>query len=182
MVIWFHLATAVLALGLGSANLVLAKGTPRHRVFGTMWIAAMLSVTVSSFWIRELRAGELSWIHGLTVWTLVSMGTAMWAIRTGRVGVHAGFMIGTMIGAFGAGRGGACAGAVHRAAGGLLSGSAAKAFASVHAAPCGQYGAPQRARSPSTLRAGRGNGPGHRRARYTVRNRCRRRAPDVDAR
>ena len=105
MVIGFHLATALLALGLGTANLVLAKGTPRHRVFGAVWIAAMLCVTVSSFWIRELNDGELSWIHGLTVWTLISMGTAVWAIRTGRGGVHAGFMIGTMVGAFAAGAG-----------------------------------------------------------------------------
>ena len=32
--IQLHLATALLALGLGTANLILAKGTRRHRVFG----------------------------------------------------------------------------------------------------------------------------------------------------
>lgn len=84
---------------------MLAKGTQRHRAFGAMWIAGMLCVTASSLWIRELNAGTLSWIHVLTVWTLMSMGVAVWAIRTGRVGLHAGFMIGTMIGAFAAGAG-----------------------------------------------------------------------------
>ena len=74
-------------------------------MFGVVWIAVMLCVSVSSFWIRELNAGELCWIHGLTVWTLVSMGAAVWTIGTGRVGVHAGFMIGTMVGAFAAGAG-----------------------------------------------------------------------------
>ena len=103
MVIWLHLVTALLALGLGTANLVLAKGTRRHRVVGAAWIAAMLCVTLSSFWIRELNSGALSWIHGLTVWTLFSMCIAVWAIRTGRVAVHAGFMVGTMVGAFVAG-------------------------------------------------------------------------------
>ena len=103
MVIFLHLVSALLALGLGTANLVLAKGTPRHRAVGAVWIAAMLCVTVSSFWIRELNPGALSWIHGLTVWTLFSMGVAVWAIRTGRVAVHAGFMVGTMVGAFVAG-------------------------------------------------------------------------------
>ena len=103
MVIWLHLASALLALGLGTANLVLAKGTRRHRAFGAVWIAAMLCVTVSSFWIRELNAGSLSWIHALTVWTLMSMGVAVWAIRTGSVALHAGFMVGTMVGAFVAG-------------------------------------------------------------------------------
>ena len=32
--IQLHLATALLALGLGTANLILAKGTRCHRVFG----------------------------------------------------------------------------------------------------------------------------------------------------
>lgn len=103
MQIQFHLAMALLALGMGTANLILAKGTRRHRVFGWTWIAAMLCVTLSSFWIREIDPGSFSWIHGLTVWTLVSMGIAIYAIRTGRVRLHAGFMIGTMTGALVAG-------------------------------------------------------------------------------
>ena len=98
MVIWLHLVTALLALGLGTANLVLAKGTRCHRLVGAVWITAMLCVTVSSFWIRELNSGALSWIHGLTVWTLFSMFIAVWGIRTGRVRLHAGFMVGTMAG------------------------------------------------------------------------------------
>ena len=98
MVIWLHLVAALLALGLGTANLVLAKGTRRHRMVGAMWIAAMLFVTLSSWWIRELNDGALSWIHGLTVWTLICMVVAIYAIRTGRIRLHAGFMIGTMAG------------------------------------------------------------------------------------
>ena len=97
--IWLHLVTALVALALGFANLVLAKGTKRHRLVGWAWIALMLCVTMSSFWIRELNDGALSWVHGLTEWTLVSMLVAIFAIRTGRVRVHAGFMVGTMIGA-----------------------------------------------------------------------------------
>ena len=90
--------TALLALGLGTANLVLAKGTGRHRVVSAVWIAAMLCVTVSSFWIREINHGALSWIHGLTVWTLFSMFVAVWGVRTGRVRLHAGFIVGTIVG------------------------------------------------------------------------------------
>ena len=95
-----HLVSALLALVLGTANLVLAKGTRRHRMVGTTWLAAMLCVTVSSFWIRELNDGAWSWIHGLTVWTLISLCVAVWAIRTGRIRLHAGFMIGIMIGTY----------------------------------------------------------------------------------
>lgn len=103
MAIWPHMVTALVALALGSANLALAKGTKRHRIVGWTWIALMLCVTISSFWIRELNHGEFSWIHGLTVWTLISMLIAIVAIRTGRVRVHAGFMVGTMVGALVAG-------------------------------------------------------------------------------
>ena len=103
MVIWLHLVMALLAIGLGTANLVLAKGTLRHRTVGWIWIAAMLCVTLSSFRIRELNHGALSWIHGLTVWTLFSMLVAVCAVRMGQVRLHAGFMIGTMVGAFVAG-------------------------------------------------------------------------------
>ena len=103
MTIWLHLGAALLALGLGAANLALAKGTPRHRAVGWAWIAAMLCVTLPSFAIRELNEGELSWIHGLTLWTLFSMFVAIFSIRRRRIRVHAGFMIGTMAGAILAG-------------------------------------------------------------------------------
>ena len=101
--IWLHLMTVFLALGLGTANLALVKGTPRHKVVGWVWIVAMLCVTLSSFAIRELNAGEFSWIHGLTLWTLFCMFVAIFSIRRGGVRVHAGFMIGTMTGAVVAG-------------------------------------------------------------------------------
>ena len=98
-VIWLHFLAALAAIVLGAANLVLAKGTPRHKAFGWAWIAAMLGVTLPSFSIREANAGEFSWLHGLTVWTLFCMLTAIIAIRRRRVRTHAAFMSGTMIGA-----------------------------------------------------------------------------------
>ena len=63
----------------------------------------MTFVTVSSFWIRELNDGDFSWIHLLTIWTMISMAAAILAIRRGRVRTHALFMAGTMIGALVAG-------------------------------------------------------------------------------
>ncbi len=98
MIVWLHLATALLAVGLGGANLALAKGNFRHRVFGWTWLGAMLCVTLSSFWIREIADGSLSWIHGLSAWTLFAMAMAIVSIRKGWVRSHAGWMIGTMIG------------------------------------------------------------------------------------
>ena len=58
--IWLHLTTVLVALGLGTANLVLVKGTPRHKTVGWVWMSAMLCVTLSSFAIRELNDGKFS--------------------------------------------------------------------------------------------------------------------------
>ena len=63
----------------------------------------MLCTTSSSFWIREIDPGSFSWLHGMTVWTLLSMALAVYAVRTRRGAMHAGFMTGTMIGALVAG-------------------------------------------------------------------------------
>ncbi len=103
MIIWVHLITALLALGLGIANLGLTKGTFRHRVTGWLWIVAMLFVTLSSFGIRELNDGKFSWIHGLSAWTLFSLFAAVYSIRRSWIQVHAGFMVGTMVGVLVAG-------------------------------------------------------------------------------
>ena len=99
MIIWIHLITAVLALILGGLNLLMVKGTPRHRIVGWCWIVAMLCVTLPSFMIREINDGNFSWIHGLTVWTLISMAAAIVSVRRGWIQTHARFMVGTMAGA-----------------------------------------------------------------------------------
>lgn len=98
VVVYAHLVAALTAATLGLWNLAAVKGTSRHRVVGRCWIAAMLAVTLPSFWIRELDPGNFSWIHGLTVFTLASLVLALWGIRTGRVRLHAHAMIGTMVG------------------------------------------------------------------------------------
>ena len=59
----------------------------------------MLFVTIPSYWIRETRPGELSWIHTLSVVAFVSMVWALIAIRRGNVKAHASAMTGSMIGA-----------------------------------------------------------------------------------
>jgi uncharacterized membrane protein len=91
-----HLAAALLALMLGIVNLIGAKGTPRHRAIGWIWIAAMLAVTLPSFGLRELNPGGFSWIHGLTMLTLVSMAGSLWATRTRRIRTHKQIMISLM--------------------------------------------------------------------------------------
>lgn len=99
MIVWIHLTAALAVLVLGAINLAAAKGTPRHKVMGWIWVAAMLFVTVPSYWIRETQPGELSWIHLLSVVAFTSMAWALIAIRRGKVEIHARAMTGSMIGA-----------------------------------------------------------------------------------
>ena len=95
-VVVFHLAAAIAAVVLGALLIVGRKGTRTHRWIGRSWVAVMALVSIGSFWIQH--AGGLSWIHGLSVMTLVLLGLAVWAIRTGRVDLHRRLMTGTLVG------------------------------------------------------------------------------------
>lgn len=101
--IWTHTLAAVLAVAIGGVNLASEKGTARHKALGWAWMVMMVFVTVSSIFIRELNAGGFSWFHGLTAWTMFCMVVSIVALRKGQVRTHAGFMVGTMIGAITAG-------------------------------------------------------------------------------
>jgi len=101
-----HIALATLALALGVAVLLRKKGTPSHKLLGRVWVAAMVGVAASSFWIFEIRRGAgPSFVHLLSAWTLVSLALAVRLIRRGDVRAHKGFMVGTFLGLMGAGLG-----------------------------------------------------------------------------
>jgi uncharacterized membrane protein len=101
-----HIAAATLALLGGALVLARRKGTRAHKVLGRVWVGAMLVVALSSFWIFEIRQGAgPSFVHVLSVWTLISLALALWFIRRGNVRAHKGFMIGTYLGLVGAGIG-----------------------------------------------------------------------------
>jgi uncharacterized membrane protein len=104
LTVLIHIAAASCALGVGFAVLGRPKGTPSHKLLGRIWVALMLVVALSSFWI----GGSL--LHLLSIWTLISLAAAIWFIRRGNVRAHRGFMIGTFIGLAGAGLGAAAPG------------------------------------------------------------------------
>jgi uncharacterized membrane protein len=96
--IQFHLAAAIAALALGSAVLVMRKGTPAHRWIGWMWIGVMLAVALSSFAITAIWPGHFSPIHILSVITLISLPAAVWLRRRGQIRAHAITMVSTFSG------------------------------------------------------------------------------------
>ncbi|MBY0298227.1 MAG: DUF2306 domain-containing protein [Methylobacterium sp.] len=98
-VIQLHVAAAVGALVLGLAQFAIRRGTPRHRLVGRLWVGLMAAVALTSFGISGLRqVGPFSWIHGLSVATLVLLWLAVRYARTRRVAAHRWAMIGLFAG------------------------------------------------------------------------------------
>ena len=98
-VIVIHVVAAVAALVTGAFVLARRKGTPLHKRFGKIWIALMLVVTISSFFIHEIRTwGLFSPIHLLSVFSLFSMYVGIRAARGGRMSAHRNAMRGLYFG------------------------------------------------------------------------------------
>ena len=93
----FHLATVAIALVLGPIQFVLPKGTGAHRLFGWIWAAAMLSTAIATFFIRDMRDGQLSPIHLFSLMTFIGVPMALWLARV-KVMSHARAMTGLYIG------------------------------------------------------------------------------------
>jgi uncharacterized membrane protein len=104
LLIALHAIGATFSLAVGALVMLRRrKGDLAHRRIGRVWMAAMYWTAGSSFGIRALRPGHLSWIHGLSAWTLVSLTVALWAARTHRTRLHRDFVVGSYFGLVGAG-------------------------------------------------------------------------------
>lgn len=98
-----HAIAASLALLLGAVNLLRRpKGDAVHKIVGRVWVVTMYWTVLSSFFIRRLNPGSFSWIHGLSVFTFVTLTIGLWAAVTGRIAMHRGYMRGTWFGTVGA--------------------------------------------------------------------------------
>ncbi len=98
-IIALHTVVALTALILGVAILLRPKGTAVHKLAGRIWVAAMAITAITSFWIQELRDGAgFSWIHILSIVTLVGLARAIYAIRHGNVKAHQRAMISVFAG------------------------------------------------------------------------------------
>ncbi|MFY0615506.1 MAG: DUF2306 domain-containing protein [Hyphomicrobiaceae bacterium] len=93
-IIQVHAFCAIGALLLGSVQLVRHKGGAAHRIIGYAWVALMLVIAISSFWIHEIdQWNGFSLIHLLSILVLISVPMAVHAVRRGNIGRHRSSMI-----------------------------------------------------------------------------------------
>lgn len=88
VVVWPHLLTIVVATALTPVMLLRRRGDVLHRRLGWVWVAAMLATAASSFFIRDINDGGLSFIHILSAWTLIQVPLIAWSARTHNVRQH----------------------------------------------------------------------------------------------
>src|SRR5437660_802907 len=83
-----HLASVMLALPIGVSQLLLPKGTLRHRTVGYIWIGLMVFTALVSFAIHTIVRNGLSPIHLFSVLTLVVAPNIVWQARHHNVAKH----------------------------------------------------------------------------------------------
>jgi uncharacterized membrane protein len=93
-----HLASVMLALPLGLSQLLLPKGTARHRAVGYVWVALMVFTALVSFAVHGINPHGLSPIHLFSALTLVTAPLIVFYARAGQVERHRRAVLGLMIG------------------------------------------------------------------------------------
>jgi uncharacterized membrane protein len=98
--IQIHAFAAMTAFALGIVQLTAPKGTLPHRTLGWIWVALMLVVSTTAFFIHQIRLwGPWSPIHLLAIFTLIMLPVAVLAARRHAVARHRRTMIGIFVGA-----------------------------------------------------------------------------------
>lgn len=98
--IQLHAFAAISAFAVGVVQLAGVKGTSRHRALGYTWVALMLVVALSSFWIHDMHVwGIWSPIHLLSILTLTMLPLGVYYARAHNITGHRSTMIGIFAGA-----------------------------------------------------------------------------------
>lgn len=97
--LWSHLATLGIALLLTPVMLWRKRGDRLHRRLGWAWSLAMVTTALISFDIRQTNDGEFSFIHLLSILTLVLVPLLIWEARRHQIGAHRSTVRGLITGA-----------------------------------------------------------------------------------
>lgn len=97
--IQLHAFCAIAAFVLGLLQFALPKGNTRHKIFGYCWVAIMVTVAISSFWIHGIDMWNgFSPIHLISIYVLYSLPLAILAARRGEIAAHKTHMRNIFIG------------------------------------------------------------------------------------
>jgi uncharacterized membrane protein len=91
-----HAIAAGYVLVLGPANIFRRKRDRAHRIIGYTWVGAMYYLCITSFWIRG--DGGFTWLHGLSVFTLLTVTLGLVSAIRHRIDSHRGNMVGAYLG------------------------------------------------------------------------------------
>lgn len=95
-----HAFAAMATFALGIVQFAAPKGTLAHRTMGWAWVALMVVVSVSAFFIHQIKLwGTWSPIHLLAGFTLVGLGVAVHAARRHVIARHQRAMMALFFGA-----------------------------------------------------------------------------------
>ena len=84
-----HAIAAMIAIILGGIQLYMKKGGATHKLLGRVWVGLILIVSFSSFFIHEIKLwGAYSPIHLVSLWTIFSVGLAIYFVRVGKIKRH----------------------------------------------------------------------------------------------
>ena len=89
-----HAIMAMIAIILGGIQLSMKKGGAIHKLLGRIWVGIMMFVSISSFFIHEIKLwGAYSPIHLLSLLTIFTLGLAIYYVRIGNIKRHKQTMI-----------------------------------------------------------------------------------------
>ncbi len=97
--LWLHLATLAIALALTPVILLRRRGDSRHRLLGWIWAVCMFVTALISLDIRMTNDGGFSFIHILSVITLIGVPVLILSARRRDIRRHRGQARGFVIGA-----------------------------------------------------------------------------------
>ena len=72
-VVWSHIGTILIGLGLTPVMLLRRRGDSPHRALGWVWCSAMFVTALISLFVRGINPGHFSLIHLLSIWTMIQV-------------------------------------------------------------------------------------------------------------
>jgi uncharacterized membrane protein len=97
--LWVHLSSLAVVLAITPLMLLRKRGDKNHRLLGWIWAICMFATALISLDIRMINDGSLSFIHILSVITIIGVPVLILSARRRDIGRHRGQARGFVIGA-----------------------------------------------------------------------------------